>query len=236
MNLFGRISLRLKLSASKVDNTQSDSHQQLMMHTGWKTLEREFYQTGYTLSSFHCSWRFAAVKALAITNLLELEKQGKINRDDGFQGLLNAIAGDVRSKHRKRLQRQREMESMREALRHLQERKKYYEEQISSYQDHVQAAMSTMQQRKGYVNLVPQYACSVERDSGRNDLLFPLLNNIGTSANSRRRELLRNSDRTSILPEISTTKRSFFPLNNILPVNTTSFISKSLPTLSASSR
>lgn len=91
------------------------------------------------------------MKALAITNLLELEKQGKINRDDGFQGLLNAIAGDVRSKHRKRLQRQREMESMREALRHLQERKKYYEEQISSYQDHVQAAMSTMQQRKGYV-------------------------------------------------------------------------------------
>jgi len=38
---------------------------------------------------------------------------------------------------------------MREALRHLQERKKYYEEQISSYQNHVQAAMNTMQQKKG---------------------------------------------------------------------------------------
>lgn len=95
------------------------------------------------------TWRFAAVKALAITNLLELEKQGKIDRDDGFQGLLNAIAGDVRSKHRKRLQRQHEMKSMKEALRHLQERKKYYEGQISSYQDHVQAAMNTMQQKKG---------------------------------------------------------------------------------------
>ncbi|KAF9451707.1 ras GTPase-activating protein [Macrolepiota fuliginosa MF-IS2] len=95
------------------------------------------------------TWRFAAVKALAITNLLELEKQGKITRDDGFQGILNAIAGDVRSKHRKRMQRQQEMKSMREALRHLQERKKYYEEQISSYQNHVQAAMNTMQQKKG---------------------------------------------------------------------------------------
>ncbi|XP_006460082.1 hypothetical protein AGABI2DRAFT_202767 [Agaricus bisporus var. bisporus H97] len=95
------------------------------------------------------TWRFTAVKALAITNLLELEKQGKITRDDGFQGILDAIAGDVRSKHRKRMQRQHEMKSMKEALRHLQERKKNYEEQISSYQDHVQAAMNTMQQKKG---------------------------------------------------------------------------------------
>lgn len=98
-------------------------------------------------------WRFTAVKALAITNLLELEKQGKITRDDGFQGILNAIAGDVRSKHRKRMQRQQEMKSMKEALRHLQERKKNYEEQISSYQSHVQAAMNTMQQKKGYALL-----------------------------------------------------------------------------------
>ncbi|KXN90244.1 Ras GTPase-activating-like protein rng2 [Leucoagaricus sp. SymC.cos] len=95
------------------------------------------------------TWRFAAVKALAITNLLELEKQGKITRDDGFQGILNAIAGDVRSKHRKRMQRQQEMKSMKEALHHLQERKKYYEDQISSYQNHVEAAMNTMQQKKG---------------------------------------------------------------------------------------
>lgn len=101
-----------------------------------------------SLSSYR--WRFAAVKALAITNLLELEKQGKITREDGFQGILNAIAGDVRSKHRKRMQRQQEMTSMKEALRHLQERKKYHEEQISSYQNHVEAAMNTMQQKKGY--------------------------------------------------------------------------------------
>jgi Ras GTPase-activating-like protein IQGAP2/3 len=75
-----------------------------------------------------------------------------ITRDDGFQGILNAIAGDVRSKHRKRMQRQQEMKSMKEALRHLQERKKYYEEQINIYQNHVEAAMNTMQQKKGYNN------------------------------------------------------------------------------------
>ncbi|KAG6880044.1 hypothetical protein C0992_007361 [Termitomyces sp. T32_za158] len=95
------------------------------------------------------SLKFTAVKALAISNLLDLEKQGRISREDGFQGILDAIAGDVRSKHRKRLQRQQEMQSMNEALRHLAERKKYFEEQIDSYHNYVETAMTTMQRGKG---------------------------------------------------------------------------------------
>ncbi|CAA7259744.1 unnamed protein product [Cyclocybe aegerita] len=95
------------------------------------------------------SLKFAAVKALAISHLLELEKQGKVTREDGFQGILNAIAGDVRSKHRKRLQRQQEMTSMNEALQELAERKKYFEEQLDSYRVVVETAMNTMQRGKG---------------------------------------------------------------------------------------
>ncbi|KAG8821050.1 hypothetical protein FRC18_011521 [Serendipita sp. 400] len=92
---------------------------------------------------------FRDVKAHAIFYLLELEKLGKITRQDGYQEALNAIASDVRSKHRKRLQRQQEKETMREALRHLRERKKAYEEQIKSYHDYVDMAMTTMQKSKG---------------------------------------------------------------------------------------
>lgn len=103
----------------------------------------------------HCSCQnrlsFKEVKAHAIFYLLELEKQGKISRDDGFQGILNAIASDVRSKHRKRLQRQQETDSMVEALKHLNERKKYFQEQIDSYHSYVEAAMATMQRGKGCV-------------------------------------------------------------------------------------
>ncbi|KAG5646573.1 hypothetical protein DXG03_002876 [Asterophora parasitica] len=95
------------------------------------------------------SLKFAAVKALAISNLLDLEKQGRISREDGFQGILNAIAGDVRSKHRKRIQRQQEMASMNEALKHLAERKKSFVEQIDSYHNYVETAMNTMQRGKG---------------------------------------------------------------------------------------
>ncbi|KAJ8086612.1 iqgap- protein [Marasmius tenuissimus] len=95
------------------------------------------------------SLTFRQVKASAISHLLELEKQGKISREDGFQGILNAIANDVRSKHRKRLQRQQEMQSMNDALKHLGERKKSFEEQINSYHNYVKQSMETMQRGKG---------------------------------------------------------------------------------------
>lgn len=88
---------------------------------------------------------FREVKAHAIFYLLELEKQGKITRDDGYQGILNAIASDVRSKHRKRLDRQQEKEYMKGALKQLSERKKFFEEKIESYNAFVDGAMNTMQ-------------------------------------------------------------------------------------------
>lgn len=94
---------------------------------------------------------FREVKAQAIFYLLELEKRGKISRMDGYQGILNAIAGDVRSKNRRRVQRQNEKKSMEEALEHLGARKKQYEDQISSYHSYVEAAMQTMQRGKGCV-------------------------------------------------------------------------------------
>ncbi|KAI0751641.1 hypothetical protein C8Q80DRAFT_1310107 [Daedaleopsis nitida] len=101
------------------------------------------------------SMTFREVKAHAIYFLLELEKQGKITRMDGYQGILNAIAGDVRSKNRRRVQRLHEKESLEESLKHLAERKKYFEEQIKQYHDYVETAMNTMQRGKGKRRLLP---------------------------------------------------------------------------------
>lgn len=94
---------------------------------------------------------FREVKAHAIFFLLELEKRGKITRMDGYQGILNAIAGDVRSKNRRRVQRQHEKASLDEALRYLAQRKKDFEDQINSYHSYVETAMNTMQRGKGFV-------------------------------------------------------------------------------------
>ncbi|KIJ56777.1 hypothetical protein M422DRAFT_72916 [Sphaerobolus stellatus SS14] len=104
--------------------------------------------TAYRLDDIR-SLSFRDVKANAITYLLQLEKMGKITRVDGYQGILDAIASDVRSKHRKRLERQTELRSMQEARKHLAERKKYFEEQINSYNSYIETAMNTMQRGKG---------------------------------------------------------------------------------------
>lgn len=92
---------------------------------------------------------FSDVKISAISNLIQLERLGLVTREDSFQGVLDAIAGDVRSKHRKRLERQREMDRMNEALQQLAQRKKLFEEKIESYHNYVEAAMNTMQKGKG---------------------------------------------------------------------------------------
>ncbi|KAG8994762.1 hypothetical protein FRB94_012577 [Tulasnella sp. JGI-2019a] len=92
---------------------------------------------------------FRDVKGHAMYFLLELEKQGKVTRADGYQGILNAIASDVRSKHWKRVQRKQELDDMGEAITHLKERKKNFVEQIDSYESYVETAMATMQRGKG---------------------------------------------------------------------------------------
>ena len=91
---------------------------------------------------------FKSVKAMAIQSLIELEKQDKITRSNGFQEILNDIAYDVRSKHRRRLQRQQEMQNMQEALTQLAERKVHFQKQIDAYNDYMKDALSTMQRGK----------------------------------------------------------------------------------------
>lgn len=99
---------------------------------------------------------------------------GKISRADGFQGILNAIAGDVRSKHRKRIQRQQEMESMNEALRQLAESKKQLEEKINSYHNYVDNTMQTMHHAAGKKYESPQLSPkSVLTSSRRKTFVLP---------------------------------------------------------------
>lgn len=103
----------------------------------------------HPLTPFHHSLSYADVKEHALYYLLELEKLGKVSRSDGYQGILNAIAADLRSKHRRRIHRRQEMDAMNEAVRHLKERRATYKEQITSYNNYIDQAMSTMQRGKG---------------------------------------------------------------------------------------
>jgi Ras GTPase-activating-like protein IQGAP2/3 len=92
---------------------------------------------------------YAELKRIALENILQLERAGKISRHNQYQDILNAIAVDIRTKHRRRIQRQRELESVRLTLSRLNDQAVYLEQQLKTYNDYIEQAMITLQNKKG---------------------------------------------------------------------------------------
>lgn len=90
---------------------------------------------------------FGELKARTLENMLQLEQLGKVSRHNQYQEMLNAIAIDIRNKHRKRIQRHNEKMAMHTTLVNLKEKKAYLEEQINSYHSYIDASMQTMQKK-----------------------------------------------------------------------------------------
>ena len=89
------------------------------------------------------------LKRTALENVMRLEKMGRISKHNFYQDVLNAIAVDIRSKSRRRVQRQRELEGVRLTLGNLHEKAKYLEQQRKSYDNYIESAMATLQNKKG---------------------------------------------------------------------------------------
>ncbi|KAF3192881.1 hypothetical protein TWF225_011670 [Orbilia oligospora] len=92
---------------------------------------------------------YSELKKTALENVLKLEKTGKITRKNQFQDLLNAIAIDIRTKHRRRVQRQRELDGVKQTLSHLGEKARFLDDKLQSYNDYIEQAMLTLQTKKG---------------------------------------------------------------------------------------
>lgn len=89
------------------------------------------------------------MKRTALENVLRLEQWGRISKLNQYQDVLNAIALDIRTKSRRRVQRQRELEGVRLTLSNLHEKATYLEQQRKSYDDYIEQAMATLQSKKG---------------------------------------------------------------------------------------
>ncbi|KAJ9152149.1 Ras GTPase-activating-like protein rng2 [Pleurostoma richardsiae] len=89
------------------------------------------------------------LKRTALENVMRLEHMGRISKHNFYQDVLNAIALDIRTKSRRRVQRQRELEGVRLTLSNLHEKAKYLEQQRKSYDDYIEQAMATLQNKKG---------------------------------------------------------------------------------------
>ncbi|KAJ5628938.1 Rho GTPase activation protein [Penicillium lividum] len=124
----------------------------------WDTLVREELNTGnprrgaYSEASTLIdigSMSYAELKGTALENILRLEQAGKISRQNHYQDLLNAIAIDIRTKHRRRIQRERELEGARQTSLRLSDQASYLEGQLKTYNDYIEQAMITLQNKKG---------------------------------------------------------------------------------------
>ncbi|KAL8918782.1 MAG: hypothetical protein Q9172_005269 [Xanthocarpia lactea] len=92
---------------------------------------------------------YAELKRTALENILRLEQIGRLTRHNHYQDLLNEIAIDIRTKHRRRIQRQRELEGVRLTLARLNDQATYLEQQLKTYNDYIEQAMVTLQNKKG---------------------------------------------------------------------------------------
>ncbi len=125
--------------------------------TKWKTLLREDFAVGSDTRGAYSDANMIDVtrmsyydlKRTALENVLRLEQMGRISKHNHYQDVLNAIALDIRTKSRRRVQRQRELESVRLTLSNLHEKACYLEQQRKSYDDYIEQAMATLQNKKG---------------------------------------------------------------------------------------
>jgi Ras GTPase-activating-like protein IQGAP2/3 len=95
------------------------------------------------------SMSYKELKRTALENVMRLEQLGRISRHNFYQDILNAIALDIRTKSRRRVQRQRELEGVRLTLGNLSEKAEWLESQRKSYDNYIEQAMMTLQ-KKGY--------------------------------------------------------------------------------------
>ncbi|EGS18028.1 ras GTPase activator-like protein [Thermochaetoides thermophila DSM 1495] len=120
----------------------------------WQAVLREDFANGskgaYSDANMDIStMSYMELKRTALENVMRLEQMGRITRKNHYQDILNAIALDIRTKSRRRVQRQRELEGVRMTLSNLLEKAKYLEQQRKSYDDYIEQAMLTLQNKKG---------------------------------------------------------------------------------------
>ncbi|PSR94535.1 hypothetical protein BD289DRAFT_363264 [Coniella lustricola] len=121
-----------------------------------KVLREDFSGRGQTKGAYSdahmvdvTKMTYYELKKTALENIMRLEHMGRITKHNFYQDVLNAIALDIRTKSRRRVQRQRELEGVRLTLSNLHEKAKYLEQQRKSYDDYIEQAMLTLQKNKG---------------------------------------------------------------------------------------
>ncbi|KAI8349251.1 hypothetical protein B0O80DRAFT_501353 [Mortierella sp. GBAus27b] len=123
-------------------------HQRRMQNASESSLSEHFKRAANTMVDMS-AMRFIELKQHAVDGVLQLESTGKVTRKNGYQDMINAIAVDIRTKHRRRIQRANELGQVKQTLSNLNEKRHYLESQIKSYHDYVESCMNNITTKKG---------------------------------------------------------------------------------------
>jgi Ras GTPase-activating-like protein IQGAP2/3 len=178
--------------------TREDDHK-------WHALLREEFTEGNNTRGAYSdantlvdikSMSYKELKRTALENIMNLERLGRISRHNFYQDILNAIALDIRTKSRRRVQRQRELEGVRLTLGNLGEKAEWLESQRKSYDNYIEQAMMTLQ-KKGYARLPSLQMARTDFATGRNDSSCRSRSSTITRRSSNALDGNPNSDRSN---------------------------------------
>ncbi|EMF14372.1 uncharacterized protein SEPMUDRAFT_40544 [Sphaerulina musiva SO2202] len=118
--------------------------------------ERSNHRPNHKRSTSHFDPRmtYAELKSSCLENILQLEQphippQFRVSRHNNYQEILNALAADIRQKHRRRIERQRETETTRATIQQLDTKAQFLEDQLKSYNDYIEQCLHTLANKKG---------------------------------------------------------------------------------------
>ncbi|KAL7293724.1 hypothetical protein TKK_0012795 [Trichogramma kaykai] len=77
-------------------------------------------------------------------SLKKLELYGLVSRDNGYQAIVTAVAKDLANKSRYHILREKELKTLRNTKQRLDEKTKYYEEQVQFYSEYIKKCLENL--------------------------------------------------------------------------------------------
>ncbi|KAI8881001.1 Rho GTPase activation protein [Backusella circina FSU 941] len=92
---------------------------------------------------------FVQIKGIANRLVTHLERCKVISNNNNYQDIINMIARDITGKNTRRLQRDKELERLKQTLSHLKEKRQYLLDQGNQYEGYLNSCMTAMATKKG---------------------------------------------------------------------------------------
>lgn len=101
------------------------------------------------------------LKKMCLDSLLKLESMGEVTRKNSFQGLLNQIAIDIKSKNTQRERRVQELQVLEQTVKKLSDKERFLRQQLNEYNRHVDGILTDSQLKpkdKKIFNIIPVFS------------------------------------------------------------------------------